>query len=70
MSCKITPIRSFVLLAMLACTVPAILAQSKRSSSAPRIDIVSYKIEAAVAPDTQEIKAAAEVNFMALEPRD
>jgi aminopeptidase N len=70
MSAKTALIRRLVLGLMLACMIPAVSPQKKRSSSAPRIDILSYKIEADLTPDAHQIKAAATINFRALEPTD
>lgn len=70
MSYKINLIRSFALFAMLACLSQSVFAQTKRSSSPPRIDIINYKIEADITPDAHEIKTAAIIDFKVLEATD
>jgi aminopeptidase N len=70
MSLKITLTRRFLLCLMLACAVCTIFPQERRPSSAPRIDILSYKIEADLTPEAHELKAAATIDFRALESID
>jgi len=61
----------FVLCLALAVMVPAALPQSRKQSSAPpRIDVINYKIDANLAPDAHEIKAAATIDFKVIEPTD
>ena len=55
---------------MLACMVPAAFPQARRSLRPPRIDILSYRIEADLTPDAHEIKAAATIDFKALDSTD
>lgn len=55
---------------MLICIAPCAIPQTKRSSSAPRIDVLNYRIEADLAPDAHSIKAAATIDFRVLESTD
>jgi aminopeptidase N len=71
MSAKKTWIHLFIFSLILAGTVPDSYSQVRRSASAPpRIDVIHYKIEANLTPDAHAIKAAATVDFKALESTD
>ena len=68
MSLKSIWIRGFALCLLFACMAQAAFAQTRRSSSAPGIDVLNCKIEADLTPDSHEIKAAATIAFKVLEP--
>ena len=69
MSVKMT--HRIALCLLFAGMAAAIFAQTKRSSSSPpRIDILNYKIDVNLTPDTHELKAAATIDFRALEAAD
>jgi aminopeptidase N len=56
---------------ILASTIPAVAAQTKKaSSSAPRIEIASCNIDVNLTPDAHEFKAAATVAFKVVDSAD
>ncbi len=65
-----TLIPGFALCLVLAGFCPAAYPQSKKSSSAPKIEIKNYRVEAALIPDAHEINASASISFKILEATD
>lgn len=55
---------------MLICMATCALSQTRNTSSAPRIDVLSYRIEADLTPDAHSIRAAATIDFRVLESTD
>jgi tetratricopeptide (TPR) repeat protein len=68
--------KTMLISGLLLCLAPAALAfaassQGRRPAAPiPKIDVQNYKIEAALTPDTHEVKAAVVITFTPLDPVD
>ena len=64
---KANRVRNAGLAVVLAVSAAALGAQVRRPSSAPRIDVESYSVEATLEPEVHEVKASATITFRPVE---
>ncbi len=71
MRTKTAFVLDLLLFLVIACICPLMFSQSSRTtSSAPKIEVLDYKIEVDLVPDTHELNGAATITFKPLENTD